>query len=92
MMAKHDWNFYERQCQAQHAHWLRSLMPAESLALYQELHRLARAQADDSHGWRRLQEARWKEKVAIRHKLHEAFARLDNNEVRNELATFDESL
>ncbi len=77
MMTKHDWNFYERQCQAQHAQWLRSLTTAESFVLYQGLHRLPRAQADDSHGWRSLQDARWKEKVAIRHKLHEAFARLD---------------
>lgn len=77
MMTRHDWNFYEQRCQTQHARWLRSLTPEESFVLYQELHRLTRAQADGSPGWQRLQEKRWEEKVAIRHKLHEAFARLD---------------
>lgn len=76
-MARHDWTAYQRRCRAQHAQWLRSLTPKEALVLYQGLHRLARAQADDSPGWRRLELKRWEEKLAIRRKLHEAFARLD---------------
>lgn len=76
-MRNRDWNAYQRQCMAADTEWLRSLTPAESLILYQSLHRLARAQADDSPGWRRLRQKHWEEKVAIRRKLHEAFARLD---------------
>ena len=76
-MTKHDWSAYQQRCSSLHAQWLRSLTLAESLGLYQGLHRLARAQADDSPGWQRLQQKRWEEKVAVRRRLHEAFARLD---------------
>jgi hypothetical protein len=76
-MTNRDWNVYEQRCKAVHAQWLRSLTPSESVILYQGLHRLARAQADDSPGWQRLRQRCWEEKVAIRRKLHEAFSRLD---------------
>jgi len=76
-MTRHDWNAYRQRCSALHAQWLRSLTAEESIVLYQALHRLARAQADDSPGWQRLQQKRWEEKVAVRRRLHAAFARLD---------------
>lgn len=76
-MTNHDWNAYQQRCNVSHAQWLRSLTPAESVVLYQGLHRLARAQADDSPGWRTVEQKRWEEKVAIRRRLHEAFARWD---------------
>jgi len=76
-MAEHDWIAYRQRCEASHIQWLRDLTPAESLRLYQGLHRLAMSQCDDSPGWQRLEQQRWREKVAIRRKLHEAFAALD---------------
>ncbi|NUQ62664.1 MAG: hypothetical protein HUU20_09255 [Pirellulales bacterium] len=81
-MTGHDWNAYQQQCDAFHRQWLRCLTQKESVILYQGLHRFARAQSDDSPGWRRLRQKRWEEKVAIRRKLHEAFAQLDATNAR----------
>ncbi len=39
-MTRHDWNAYQEKCHTFHTQWLRSLTPAESLDLYQGLHRL----------------------------------------------------
>jgi hypothetical protein len=76
-MVEHRWDVYQQRCSAFHVQWLRSLTPADAIRLYQGLHRLSRAQADDSPGWQRLRQKHWEEKLALRRKLHAAFARLD---------------
>lgn len=74
---RHNWELFQQKCLPHEAEWLRSLTDSEALLLYQDLHKLARAQQDESPGWKRLEQQRWQEKVAIRRKLHEAFTRLD---------------
>ncbi len=81
-MPERDWNAYQQQCDVFHRQWLRCLTQKESMILYQGLHRLARAQSDHSAGWRKLRQKHWEEKVAIRRKLHEVFARLDATNAR----------
>ena len=77
-VTKHNWDVYQQRCHSKNAEWLLSLTVAESVALYQDLHRLARSQQDDSPGWRRLEQKRWEQKVVIRRKLNAAFQRLDD--------------
>ena len=77
MQRERDWTVYHKRYEAAHAQWLCALTTAEAIDFYLQLHRLAMAQCDDSPGWRRLEKERWREKVAIRRRLHQSFAALD---------------
>ena len=64
-----NWHAGEQHTLAAHTEWLQSLSIAESFQLYYNLMRLALSQRDDSEGWRRLEEMRFQEKLALRKKM-----------------------
>lgn len=72
MAEKIDWYAAARQREAGDREWLQSLSVEDSLRLYFSLARFALSQRDASEGWKRLEEQRWKEKVAFRLKLRRA--------------------
>ena len=74
---RQDWKAYEEKCQAAHLEWLRSLTDQDTLALYEGFHELAAAHRDDSDGIKRLEVMRWREKLAIRRRMCDAFLELD---------------
>ena len=67
-----NWQAGEQQTLAAHTEWLQSQSIAESFQLYCNLMRLALSQRDDSEGWRRLEEMRFQEKLALRQKIMRA--------------------
>ena len=71
---KQNWQLYEERCRSEHLRWLRNLTPAAALALYEDFHRIASGQCTDLE---RLQETRWKEKLALRRRMYAVFAALD---------------
>jgi hypothetical protein len=77
-----DWELLERRSRQQHVQWLRSLTPAESFALYEDLHRLAASFTGDPEGSARLEQRRWREKLAVRAELLAAWSRMDERSAR----------
>lgn len=78
------WRWYKARSREERVRWLRGLTPEQSFALYEDLYRIGAAQQDDSPGWRRLEQRRWEEKLALRLKLVRAFQALDR--IRSERA------
>ncbi len=76
-LPKQNWKWYEDRCRREHVAWLRGLTPAEALALYEDFYRLAAGQQDGSPGWKRLEESRWEEKLALRRRIRAVLERLD---------------
>lgn len=75
---KRDWRLYEDSCRAEHALWLRGLTAAASWELYQSLFEWGHLQqAEVQAGKRRLEQARWNEKLEVRRRLCAAFGKLD---------------
>ena len=74
---RQDWALYERRSRPEHIDWLRRLTPADVLDLYEDFYRLARAQTRPDEGLERIEQIHWAEKVALRRKLHAAFAAMD---------------
>ena len=74
---RQDWKLYEERCRDEHVRWMRGLTPAESMNLYESLHRWVVAHADHSPRAVIREEQRWQEKLALRRRMLEAFAALD---------------
>jgi hypothetical protein len=79
-IARQDWELHERLCRKDHVEWLRSLTPAQSLALYEDFHRFAASVKIPPEEAARLESSHWQEKLSLRKKLLAAFARLDEVE------------
>ena len=74
---QHDWAYYESRCRSSDEAWLRSLTPQEKFDLYADMFNvlwIARSQEGD---WQRLDDWAWREKLAIRKRQLDAFARQD---------------
>lgn len=72
-----DWELLERRSREEHVRWLQSLTPAESLALYEDLHRFAASFPADPEDIGRLERRRWREKLVLRGELLDAWSRID---------------
>ncbi len=70
------WNEYERRKQSAKRTWLQSLTREKSMALYEEMHRMA-VSSLDAESAERLRDERLKEKIAFHRRLREAFAPRD---------------
>ena len=76
---KQDWAEYARRSRKSRLEWLRGLSPAAALSLHEDFHRFAssiasRREDDDQD---RRDQARWRQKLALRSKLHAAFSAVD---------------
>ena len=76
-VTRHDWRRYEELCRAEHVQWLRSLTSSDSLAIMESLHSLAMSLQDGSPGQERLERERWEEKLAIRRRMCQVYAKMD---------------
>jgi hypothetical protein len=70
------WNEYERRKRSAKTAWLQSLTGEKSMALYEEMHRMAVSSLDAGPA-ARLRVKRLKEKIACHRRLREAFAPQD---------------
>ena len=71
------WETYEKRCREACVDRLRSLSPAAAFAAYAHLCHFACAVAGSLGDRDRLGTTRWREKLALRRKLHAAFVALD---------------
>ena len=74
---KQRWAWYEEKCRSEHTAWLRSLSPAASFALCEDLYRLARRAQDGASAAERMEQERWQEKLALRKRVVAALTELD---------------
>lgn len=72
MIERIDWQAASKQTGATDKEWLQSLSVEDSIALYCDLAQFALSQRDESEGWKRLEDERWREKLAYRQKLKRA--------------------
>ena len=72
-----DWPLYEARARKSDAAWVRGLEPAQRFALYDELFSAIMAARHGLGDWDRLERWHWKQKVATRLRLIEAFRKLD---------------
>ena len=81
-----NWPYYNARAQASDAEWLRAMTPAERFAVYADVFNtlwVARQKVEGN--WVRLDQQRWESKLAMRLRMVDAFAKLD--EMRRERAT-----
>jgi hypothetical protein len=79
---KQDWPAYERAAAPNVIKWLRRLTPDERLALYDDMFGLVASVPRTSIERKRLEDVRWREKVARRLVEVNAYRKLD--ELRRE--------
>lgn len=82
MAEKIDWQAAAKQRETNDRKWLQSLSVEDSIRLYFSLARFALSQRDSSEGWKRLEEQRTQEKVALRLKLQRAVRIMGGNDER----------
>jgi len=74
---RQDWSLYEKRCRDARIEHLRSLSPSAALGIYDDLHRFACALPGTAREHERFEAMRWREKLALRGKMHAAFVALD---------------
>jgi hypothetical protein len=74
---KQNWDWYESKCRPNHIQWLRSLTPAHSLNLCEELRRLATELTKQSPDAERLEQERWREKLLLRNRTRAVLVAVD---------------
>jgi hypothetical protein len=75
---RQDWAFYEERARSADQAWLRSLTPQEGFVLYADMFNLIwKARRSLKGDWGRLDEWRWREKLALRLRMVEAFWKRD---------------
>ncbi len=74
---KQNWKLYEELCEAEHVRWLRSLTPEQSWRLYRSMFQFASRLESISGVSTELELDRWEEKLAIRKRLCDLFAKRD---------------
>ncbi len=74
---KRNWEWYEAKCRQEHVKWLRGLSPADSVALCEELRRLAARSQGGAAASDMLDQKRWEEKLARRKSTVAAFQACD---------------
>ena len=85
-----DWAHYEGRSQESDAERLRTMSPQEKFAVYADMFNILWTARQKIPGdWKRLEEHRWQEKLAIRQRMVESFRKLD--EWRRERAAADNS-
>lgn len=76
-----NWPYYDAQSRAAIANWLRSLTLHERLAIYEDMFTVYwEARRNMPGDWEKLDQWRWKEKVAMRRRMVEAFRNMDEHE------------
>jgi hypothetical protein len=75
ILPKRDWEDFRRRCHAADSDWLRGLSIDASIALCCSLFALAHSQIDSSPEWRTIEQDRWNEKLALRHRFVDAVTR-----------------
>jgi hypothetical protein len=75
---RQDWALYEAMTAPAEAAWLRGLTPQARFAIYEDMFALLQRSRVAAAGQARLEAARWEAKLALRKRLVEAFAKLDN--------------
>lgn len=73
---RQDWSLYRQLTEPHEIAWQRNLTPSQRFKIYQDLYRIAMARTGPGN-WGKLDEWRWKEKVARRGKELEAYRKLD---------------
>jgi hypothetical protein len=81
---KQNWRAYEAATREADASWIRSLSTQERFAIYEDAFHLILSSRGEHGNWKRLDRWRWKQKLALRAKMREAFTNLDR--VRRGLA------
>ncbi|HKD36403.1 MAG TPA: hypothetical protein VKB78_06365 [Pirellulales bacterium] len=75
---RQDWAFYEERVRPIDRAWLQSLTTADRWAIYCDMFNLIwNARKQISGDWQRLDEQRWREKLALRLKMVDAFQKRD---------------
>jgi hypothetical protein len=74
---KQNWSLYRQLTRQSDAEWIRSLTPSERFDLYADLFATICEARRGEGDWKRLEEWHWKEKVAARLRMVEAFRKLD---------------
>jgi hypothetical protein len=76
-----QWALFEKhfgtRARASDADWARSLLPADRLAIVEELFNAAYAAHQSSDDWNAIDERAWRDTLAERRRLAAAFHRLD---------------
>ena len=73
-----DWCYVESRSRASEAARLRAMTPNERFAVYADLfNALWAARQKIPRDWKRLDQWRWEEKLALRRRMVEAFTKLD---------------
>jgi hypothetical protein len=74
---RQNWALYEAMSRRSDIAWMRGLTPEASFAIYADLFSLIWQARDDAAGRERLDQVRWKAKLAVQRRMSEAFAKLD---------------
>jgi hypothetical protein len=82
---KQNWSLYRQLTRQSDAEWIRSLTPSQRFDLYADLFDIIWQSRQGSGDWKRLEEWHWKEKVAMRLRMVEAFRKLDEFRERTAL-------
>jgi hypothetical protein len=75
-----DWSYVESRSRQSEAARLRAMGPADRFAVYADMYNLLwAARRKISGDWQRLDQRRWKEKLAMRLRMVEAFTKRDQS-------------
>jgi hypothetical protein len=74
---RQNWQIYEAKTRSADALWLRDLTPNERFALYCDMFDLIHESRDPTANWERLDQWRWRQKLAARRQVVEAFHKMD---------------
>jgi hypothetical protein len=73
-----DWSYFESRKQDSDRAWIRGLTTSERFGLYSSFFDAVWTARQALPGdWERLERRRWEEKLAIRHRMVDAFTKLD---------------
>lgn len=75
---RQDWDLYDALTRTSDDAWIRNLTPQSRFAIYEDLFNLVWHAHAGRSGQSRLEGARWEAKLALRQRMAEAFAMLDN--------------
>lgn len=74
---RQDWSLVDARMRETDAVWFRSMPPHDRLALYEDMLRIVMDARRELDGRDRIDRNCWQEKLATRHRMVDAFSKLD---------------